>query len=292
MSTNNRPVIGIVLQDKAAGSRELLVYPQDTLLPMEGELKPVANTVKVSTQDTSGSRVGEVTETNVIRAIYWGNEESDIPPDVVKNEEVELFFDENTNTTYWKSSGRTAKNRSRERKEFRSANQEGYVKELSDDNSYFIRIDTLTTKEIRIQTSMSDGEEFKYTILISPKENKLRISDDQNNEIGIDSKDERVFIRNKGECIVNVEKKSILIGAPEDITLKADRQIILNTPCVTGANNNADGCMVWKTKAMTIDAQEQVVIKAPSGVGLHAPVEATSIVSGPIQAEDYCTGKY
>lgn len=285
---NNRRPIGIVLQDKAAGSRELLIYPQDTLLPMDGELNPVANKIKL----TNGDSVGEVTETNAIRALYWGNELSDTPPDVVKGEEVELILDEDTGQIYWKSSGRTSKLRSRERKELRSSNQEGYQKNLDDSNSYLIRIDTLTTKEIRIQTSMSDGEEFAYTILISPSEKKITICDNENNQIGIESDKTRVYLRNKDNTIINAEKKSLLLGAVEDIILKAERQIVLNTPCLTSANDVDSGCMVWNGKSMHLKLENNCVITAPNGVGLHGPVEAETLVAGAVQAEDYCTGKY
>lgn len=288
MSSDNRKPIGIVLQDKAAGSREILVYPQDTLLPMDGELTAVANKVKL----TNGENVGEVTETNAIRAVYWGNELSDTPPDVVKGEEVELTLDEDTGQIYWKSSGRTAKLRSRERKELRASNQEGYQKNIDDSSCYLIRIDTLTTKEIRIQTSMSDGESFAYTILMNPSENKISICDNENNQFGIESDKTRVFLRNKDNTIVNAEKKSLFLGATEDIILKAERQIVLNTPCLTSANDVGSGCMVWNGKSMHLKLENNCVITAPNGIGLHAPVEAETIVSGTIQAEDYCTGKY
>lgn len=290
---NERKLMGIVVQDKAAGSREILVYPQDTLPFGSGELKPVANKVSVSLADKNqGTAVGEVTETNVITATYYGNEMSDMPPDVVKGESVELIVDGDTHTVYWKSTGRTAKNRSRERKEIRVANQEGYDKNVDDGNAYFIRIDTLTSKEIRIQTCMSDGEKFAYTIVINPAESKLSLSDNHNNEIVIESLEKKIYIRNEDNCILNMEKKNILLGAVEDLVLKADRQIVLNTPNVTNQNDSGDGCTVFKAKAMQFETTESMVVKSPNGIGLHGPVEAHTVVSGSIQAEDYSTGKY
>ena len=288
---HTRPVIGIVAQDKAAGSRELLIHPHDTLIFQQGELQPIAQKTEVSRSGKNGTSVGEVTETNVVKAVYYGDANSDMPPDVVKGEEVEIFRDTDTNTYYWRSTGRTAKHRSRERKEVRSANAEGYDKNVDDGNSYFIRIDTLETKEIRIQTGTSDGEKYGYTILIKPSENKIRISDSENNEIGIDSGEQRVYLRNKENCIISIEKKNILVGAVEDIILKADRQVVLQTPLVSNKNENGSGCTVFDAKSMQFNAERGVVFKTPA-IGLHGAVEAESVVAGGVQAENYCTGKY
>ena len=294
MSTNaTRTVTGIVAQDKAAGSREILVHPQDTLPFATGELKPKAQTVSVQTNDThQGGATGQVTETNVVRAIFKGSTDSDMPPDIVKGEIVELTQDSNTGTLYWSASGRTTHERSRERKEMRAANKEGYSKSLDDGNSYFIRINTLTTKEIRLQTTKSDGEEFAYTIVINPSESKIQICDNENNEITIESKDEHVFMRNKSESIVDICKENIVIACKDSIILKAEKQIVMDTPLWTNNNEHGDGCMQMKCKGLKIDATDNVNINSPSGIGLHGPTEARTIVSGGIQAEYYSTGKY
>lgn len=293
MSTQSeRTPIGIVLQDKAAGSREILVYPQDTLPFASGELKPVAQKVDISSKTSSGgSSVGSVTETNAIRAVYYGDQHSDMPPDVVKGEEVELIQDNDTGAILWKATGRTSKLRSRERKEMRSSNVDGYDKNIDDASSYFIRIDTLATKEIRIQTSMSDGELFGYTILLNPAASQIRVCDNENNEFGINSPEKQTYMRNKEGCIVSLIDKNAVVGAVEDLILKADRQIVMNTPNLSFINDSGDGCMVMNVKAMQINAQ-QFNIAAESGIGLHGPVEARSIVTGNIQAENYITGIY
>lgn len=288
-----RKVTGIVAQDKAAGSREILVFLQDTRPYDSGELKPVTQKVKFQTNDAQqGAAVGEATESNVVRAVFKGSAESDMPPDVVKGETVEITQDTNTSTLYWSASGRSTSNRSRERKEMRAANQEGYVKNIDDGNSYVIKIDTLTTKEIRMQTCMSDGEKFAYTIVISPKESKITICDNENNEICIDSKEEHIFMRNKSESIIDMMKKCITIGCHENIVLKAEKQIVFDTPCWTNSNTGGDGCMVMNCKGMQINAEKSVNIKSASGIGLHGPTEAESIVAGGIQGESFSTGKY
>lgn len=294
MSTaSERKITGVVAQDKAAGSRDILVYLQDTRPYDSGVLKPTTQKVKFQTTDgQQGTAVGEATESNVVRAVYKGSTDSDMPPDVVKGEMVEITQDANTSTLYWSASGRTTSNRSRERKEMRAANQEGYVKNLDDGNSYFIRIDTLTTKEIRLQTCMSDGEKFAYTIVINPAESKLSICDNENNEICIDSQEEHIFVRNKSESIIDIMKKNITIGCHENLILKAEKQIVMDTPCWTNNNTSGDGCMVMECKGLQINAEKSVNIKSSSGIGLHGPTEAHTLVANDLQSNQYRLGKY
>ncbi len=289
---DKRTVSGIVAQDKDAGSRVILVYLQDTLPFLNGELNAVAQKASINLNDSQqGTISGEVTETNVIRAVFKGNELSDTPPDVVKGEQVEIYQDSDTGTFYWKASGRTSNKRSRERKELRSANFEGYDKNVDDGNSYFIRIDTLTTKEIRLQTSTSDGEKFGYTILISPKTNNITICDNENNEISIDSENQHIYLRNKDQCLIDICKKDILIGAVEKLILKADQQIVFDSPLVSSANEKNDGCTVFDCNGIQINSNKNFKIKSPS-IGFEGAVQADSIVSGPIQSSGYSTGDY
>lgn len=288
-----RQVTGIVAQDKSAGSREILVHPQDVLPYTTGKLSPKAQKVDVNLSDThQGGAAGSVTETNVVRAIWKGDSNTDQPPDVVKGEIVELTQDGNTGTLYWSASGRTTTSRSRERKEMRAANQEGYSKNLDDGNSYFIAIDTLTKKEIRLQTCMSDGEKFGYTILINPKDSMIQICDNENNEISIDSQNQHIIIRNKDESFIDMMKKNIVIGCHEAITLKAEKQVVIDTPNLTHSNSGGDGCTVINTKALQINAEKNINLKSPNGVGLHGPVEAETIVSGGIQSQYFSSGTY
>ena len=291
-TTDQRPVVGVVAQDKAAGSREILVYPPDTLPYLQGKLKPKAQKVDLNIEDGhQGNSVGQATETNVVRAVFRGDATSDLPPDVVAGEEVELIRDTDTNTLFWSASGRTTNIRERERKEIRAANQAGAVKQLDDGNSYLIRIDTLTTKEIRIQTSMSDGEEFAYTILINPKESNVTICDNVNNEITLDSKNTHIYMRNKDESIISMNKKTIFIGAPEQIILKGEKQVVVDTPNFTHQNNSGDGCTVINTKGLQINADTGFVVNTPC-IGMHGAMEADSIVAGPVQTESLTNGKY
>lgn len=293
MSTQDkRAVVGIVAQDKDAGSRTILVHLPDTSPFFSGELKANAQKANIELKDKhQGSVSGEVTETNVIRAVFKGNELSDMPPDIVKGEQVEVYQDTDTGTFYWSASGRTTNKRSRERKELRAANVEGYSKNVDDGNSYFIKIDTLTSKEIRLQTSTSDGEQFAYTIVISPSTNSIKICDNENNEIGINSKDQHVYLRNKENCLVNISKKDVLIGAVEKLILKADQQIVFDTPVMTNANEKNDGCTVFNCKGMQINTSQSFKIKSPS-IGLEGAVQSDTIVAGPIQSTGYSVGEY
>lgn len=284
---------GILAEDKAAGSREVRIYLQELLPFTQGELEPKEIPAEATLNDSKqGEKSSTVTTTNTVTATYLGDDANrTFPPDVVKGEQVWVVNYTNTDTYYWKASGRNNELRILERYQLHVANSKERVKMLDDTNTYLIRMDTLTAKEIRIQTSKSDGEKFIYTFLIDAKKNTIQLMDDNNNELYINSEEHITYMRNTDGCMLSFDKRNGLLVIPDSLTIKAGKQIVIDTPNIRNVNNSGDGCTEWNTNSITFKCGSSFVVKSPA-IGLHGAVEATTIVTDRVQSTNYLTGKY
>lgn len=221
--------VGEAVADKEHDSRELKVQLTEQMPFMEGELVEIENEVQVGESS-------QIKTTNYVTATWFGVfTNRAYPPDIYRGEQILVFNYGDSDLYYWLSGGRDDKMRKTERYRIHIANEQKTVKELSDENTYFFELDTLHNKHVHIQTSDSDGEEFIYMIKLDAKENTIRICDNADNEIVIESELPRVFLRNGDGSFVDINRKNVVLNAVEDLILKAGRQIIEDSPMKTDA---------------------------------------------------------
>jgi hypothetical protein len=223
-----------------------------------------------------------ITITNVIEASYldlMSNRSG--PPDIVKGEQVLLFQYSDTDEYYWFPLGRDDDLRRLEHYRISVSDDQKTVKILDKNNTYYIELDTLHDKAITIATSKSDGEKYKYHFKIDANNNTVTLQDDIGNEIWLESDIPRIMLKNSSDTIVDLNDKDILFGAPRDIVIKADRQILINTPNIT---HEID-------EVFYIDAEKGVGIKTTNSViesptiGLNGEVKIpNTLISGVSQA--------
>lgn len=224
--------IGYVAEDKEYTSKTLSVYAPEILPAMDdyGDLT-VKQTVKF-TDAKSGLEFAEtMAESNIIRAEYFDMATNRSgPPDMRQGEQVLLFHYADTDKYFWFPTGRDDNLRRLERFRLAVSNDSSAQKELNDDNTYFIEMDTLHSKRIRIQTSKSDGESYIYTIIVNSDTNTLTINDDIGNELIIESDIPRVRLKNSDYSFLDLFQKDVIIGAARDVIVKAGRQMVLASP--------------------------------------------------------------
>ncbi len=182
----------------------------------------------------------EVITKNYIDAVYFNlHTNRELPPDVRKGEQVLLLRIQNTDVYYWLSLGRDDGLRRCERMKLRVSDDTTFNKELTDDNTYYIDLDTLLHKHIWIRTSKSNGEAYRYQIKIDSEKNHIHISDDIKNEIILESDKHRIFARNTDGSFLDI------LGV--DIHMHAERQMLLtgyelHTDFVRVTNTSGVGC--------------------------------------------------
>lgn len=238
MESNNQWDIffGIAAEDKVHNSRILKVYTKELSPFTIEELsdKTTSESFTVENEESDSTDTSSIMTTNVLTAEWFGLDTNRVfPPDIRKGEQVFVFRYRDTDLFYWISSGRNDDLRRLECHRIAVSNDDAHQKTLDDDNTYFIELDTLFRKRLRLVTSKSDGEEFRYEITIDAKHSTVTIRDDDGNEITMESRIPRIYMRNKSGCIVDLHDKDVIIGATRDMYLTAGRQIIETSPCIT-----------------------------------------------------------
>jgi hypothetical protein len=218
------------------------------------------------------------------------------PPDIRKGEQVLLINIADSDKRYWYPLGRDDNLRKCERYRIAVSDDVRPNKDLHDDNTWFLEFDTLEAKTFTISTSKSDTEnpeEYRYKIQIDAGKDKnfIVISDDAENEIKLESKEPRIYLRNRDKSIVDINKKNIILSCPEDIVLRAGRQIVQSTPVKTENTVEKDSTTVLEAKSLTLKAENTITLDAPS-IGFNGVIIAPKALNtGPIVAEGYATAK-
>ncbi len=189
--------IGIVVKDKEFGIDIVKVWPSEKITMVTGNVLDYVHEQNVTYTDIEGeSRTDTATYRAWVEAEWKAGEASHLwtSPMVRAGESVQLWRYKDTGKIYWSTTYREPRLRKIERIVYGASNIGVGKEEAADlDSMYYIDYDTLN-KELSINTSISDGESFRYKITLCPKENRLTLSDNVGNVINIDSSRNRVSL--------------------------------------------------------------------------------------------------
>ena len=102
---------------------------------------------------------------------------------------------------------------------------------VTDDNTYYIEIDTKYRKHILLSTSSSDGEEFRYFMKFDAEAHTVEIWDNcvdgsqPNNTIKIESRPEPTM---KGRITLQNASNNSIVMAGEDTMINVPRNLVIN----------------------------------------------------------------
>jgi len=281
--------IGIAVEDKKYDSNELKVYVPE-VLPFSTANEDNTSKQKIKVKDSTKKDLEtdmEFDNSNVIVAKYMDLFSNRVaPPDIRQGEQVFLLQYRDTDVYYWFSLGRDDNLRRLEHMKVAISNDSSIQKELTEDNTYFWEMDTLHKKSIRIKTSKSDGEAYSYLIQIDALANTLVVNDDSGNEIFLDSNVPRIRVSNRSNAFVDVNDKDIIIGAPQDLIVKAGRQILTTSPSNT---IKTDGTLSLQSNNIALDGKN--ITSTGDTIGFSGSVQIKgNLISGPIQTPSISNG--
>lgn len=218
--SNIRQYYGYAATDKAEGSRELNVYVAELLPFVQGEFNATEIDNEIKTKYKDEEYTSNLTATNTIKCIYRDdNSITTFPPEVRRGEEVIVYCYGDNNTYYWKSTGRNENSRRTDTKRIGISADLSNNGELTDDNTYFIELDTRKNHWIKLSTSNADGEKYRYNFVINAGGGWCMLADDQGNQFYLETDTPRVCMKNSSESLIDLNDKNILIAAVENITL-------------------------------------------------------------------------
>lgn len=173
---------------------------------------------------------GSIDEYPSVRCYYFGRRNATVPH-ITMGEQVLVFYHRGNQIFYWKEFGRD--NVLPRLEKYRLfANDEQKVWKSpdvginnqarpNDDNTYYLEFDTIN-KHILIATSNSDGEKTRYWLKMNPKDMTFSIWDTDGNRIQIDSKEHRIYMRNREQTTVDIHNQDINIWSQNSITIESD----------------------------------------------------------------------
>lgn len=230
--TEAKLLLGLVAEDRQLKSRVIKVFVKEMTPYATGGLKDNTKEEAFNLTGSDGEVIsGKTSTTNCVTAEYldfFSNRT--FPPDVVKGEQVIIVQFADTDIYYWFSAGRDDQLRRGEILRFAISDDMTVVKDLTDNNTYFIELDTKVEKRIRIKTSSSDGEAFVYNLTIDAKNSKIILGDDGQNSIELHSLIPRIFMKNRNGTTADLNASNLSLIAPQDMLLRADGSITVKTP--------------------------------------------------------------
>ncbi|CAK9253465.1 unnamed protein product [Sphagnum jensenii] len=283
---------GYVAQDKDPNSVYIQVFVPELLPASTGQLGSTTSNQSVPLMDINGaSTQTSVTTTNVLTAIYKGGSTNrKYPPDVVKGEQVIVTRLGDSDQLYWESSGRDDAMRTTETVRFEAANRKDFNDQADDSHTYSFELDSKRNKHIRLQTSKGNGEAFAYVLRLDTAGSQIQLSDDAGNSITIDSANNRVIMRNGLQAFLMLNGQDVSLMAPRDLTIKAGRQIVTDSPLVSVSNTDGSGVFNVTSNAIGLSATTSFVTTAPA-IGLNGAVKIPSILAtAQVRAQNYTNG--
>lgn len=285
--------LGIITEPTVTwNQRSFHIYIPELSPLHEGDVTPEYITIPVNIKNlaTGSTENKSVKLTKTVKADYFGVESSRSVPTMAKGQQVLVLNFGNTDKYYWLPLERDDYLKTFERYRLSCANIAVTNKTdascptdikakkdgLTDDNTYFFEMDTRDRKIIRLSTSNSDGEPWRYYFHIDPDEKSITLWDehvDENatdkqppNTIKLESRPSedikgRITLQNASGTTIKLEDKNMFIIVPDNLFIDVGGEILTNVEKNASTRIGGDN-------SLTIEGNNAVNILGNQGVNI------------------------
>lgn len=221
--------VGYAVENKPLSSWDLEVYPAEVAGYTDGEISQERGEETAEGIDAFGQKYSIRVESSHSLKARWMSFESNrkTPPDVRRGEKVFIYRFADVDKYYWMSDKESEHLRRLETVIYAiSATRDESTKELTAENTYYLEVSS-HTKQITLHTSKTDGEPFAYTFQFNLKEGAVVLEDDDGNSFQLDSAERQLTIKNKDGSLLDVNKRDILIEAPDSVTVRTRKYNVI-----------------------------------------------------------------
>lgn len=262
------------------------IYTKDGNLINKTTRKPLFRDFTYSLKTPENKNVtGVVRESPSIVCYYWGGSNHSVPH-ITMGEQVLVIHHKGNDIYYWKELGRDNELRRIEKYRIFANDQQAVQKKadvqsanfgrVNDDNSYYLEFDTIN-KHILISTADSDGETVRYFMKFNTLTNTFAVWDTRGNRFEIDSKLNRLYMRNADQSVIDIFGPHINIWSQASINIESDTVNVIsrvNKNDITGMDPS------YKSKQLAaMDHQKNnispITVGTPLGPG--TPKEQTKV---------------
>ena len=290
--------LGIVVADKVGDVDQIMVMPIEPFYMQEdGYVKDWGESHVGGLKDIlSEGFQSELTARAYIVAdwLRLGDSNRATAPNVKAGETIVLYKFSDVNEYYWQDIKVEPHLRRLENVVYRYNNLSGDPgEEVTDDTSYWVRVST-RDKILHIHTANNDGEPYSYDITLNTGEGLLNITDNDGNDITLDSANDTLTTHLDKDFVLITEndtnvhaKNNINLEADSDVNVTAHGNINAtsdgDTTVETGGNLSAtvNGDMSAKvTGAISIEGNNNMTIKTMGGVTVKDMLNISLKVAG------------
>jgi len=216
--------LGIVVEDKAVGSDQVVVYPVEELPTVYGDISKMQQN-KASLPNAQGSvKTSQAQSQNTLIATWipFGHSNRMTSPDVVKNETIAIFRYMDTSEYYWTTIFREPSLRRTETVVYAFGNIPTGITAFDSNTSYWYKVDT-KNQIVQLHTATNNGEACGYDVIINTAQGIFTLQDTLGNNIVLNSPN--------GELDVNINKKVTVNTV--DVVVNAQNSATVNTTTST-----------------------------------------------------------
>lgn len=265
--------IGTAKENKPRDSTMLNVLMNEKAMATDGEITFNPQEVTREWQDSSGAshQVKTTAERSVPCEWYPGEDNRATPPDVMRNELIEVWRLGDSDKYFWRSMAMKNGLRALESVVYTwnaSPNPGGGGIDFN--TCYYLAV-SAHDKHFTIGTSKANGEPYAWTMQFNTGEGEFTITDDIGNEFEIVSKDNRLQLKNPDGTYLKLEKQKIEASANESIEFKVGGTSYKLTPeAVTTKTTD----VVSDSSTVTINAPTvsigggSITMRAPGGFAI------------------------
>jgi hypothetical protein len=290
---NWKAYIGITTEPTTSfNQRKFHIYIPELNPLHEGDVTPEYTEFSVNLKNhaTNSTECKKVKLTKTVTADYFGVESTRSVPTMVKGQQVIVLNFGTTDKYYWIPLERDDYLKTFERYRLSCANIAMTNKTpaadptdikakkdgLTDDNTYFFEMDTRDRKIIRLQTSDSDGEPWRYYFYIDPEEQSITLWDEHTdkddpdkqppNIIKIESRPMpeikgRITMQNASGTTIKLEGEDMYVFVPRNMFVDVRGDILTNVKNNVSTN-------IGKCNSLTIVEDNAVYIGKSQGIDI------------------------
>jgi hypothetical protein len=236
--------LGTAVDNNDFGLWDIEVTPIEQLNQLDGVLVNQGVSIESSGTDSAGNAYADKAVTSTtIKATWMGLGESNrrTAPNVVSGEEILIYTYEQTGVYYW-----TCRHSNNNRRRLEtvvmawSGSSASGEKAMNDDDSYMLEVST-HKKRVLFTNSRANGELSKFNIASDPGVGKFTVADDHDNEVTMDSLENRVTLITGNDCEVTLKGTNLDITVPgnETHTIQGNLNITVNGNALVNVKGNA-----------------------------------------------------
>lgn len=265
--------LGTAKENKPRDSTMLNVLMNEKAMATDGELNFSPTETTREWQDATGAshQVKTVAERSVPCEWYPGEDNRATPPDIMRNELIEVWRLGDSDKYFWRSMAMKNGLRALESVVYTwnaSPNPGGAGIDFT--TCYYLAV-SAHDKHFTIGTSKANGEPYAWTMQFNTGTGEFTLTDDIGNEFEIVSRDNRLQLKNPDGTYLKLEKKKIEMSADESIELicGGTRYKLVPDTVSTKTTNVVSDSTTVKVNAPDIQmGGGKIVMNAPGGFAI------------------------